>query len=192
MSYQKYQTEALVLSSIERGEADKMYILYTEEFGLVRARATAVRKESSKMRYALQSASRSHVGLVRGKAGWRLAGASLRTGASGVPAEGLRAFMRLARLLERLVISEERNAYLFETMKEAHDMFMKKETDERPIVELLSAARILYALGYLSSESFGEALLTRLRYEEADLAETRAKQKALLDSVNKAIAETQL
>lgn len=192
MSYQKYQTEALILTSVERGEADKMYILYTEEFGMVRARATGVRKEASKMRYALQSGSRANVGLVRGKSGWRLAGASLSKGAARASEESLRAFMRLARLLERLVVPEEKNAYLYETMKEAHEIFMSPAQAERPLVELLSAARILYALGYLSHESFGEALLTRLRYEESDIAETRAKQELLLESVNKAIAETQL
>ena len=74
--YQKYQTEALVLGSRERGEADRVFALYTRDFGLVWARASGVRRENSKMRYALQSYCYIQTGLVRGKRGWRLAGGS--------------------------------------------------------------------------------------------------------------------
>src|SRR3989344_5353808 len=73
--YQKYHTEAIVLGNPERGESDRVFTLYTEEFGLVRARASAVRSEKSRMRYALQNYSRAHVALVRGKHGWRIGGA---------------------------------------------------------------------------------------------------------------------
>src|SRR5665213_2708544 len=70
--YQKYHTEALVLGSRESGEADKVFALFTRDFGLVRARASSVRSESSKMRYALQKYSRASISLVRGKRGWRI------------------------------------------------------------------------------------------------------------------------
>ena len=71
--YQKYNTEALVLGSRETGESDRVYALFTKDFGLVRARASSVRSEKSLMRYALQNYSRANVSLVRG-GGWRAAG----------------------------------------------------------------------------------------------------------------------
>jgi recombinational DNA repair protein (RecF pathway) len=76
MSYEKYTTEAMVLTQVPRGEHDKVYALYTRDFGLVYARASAVRAEKSKMRYALQSHAHARVSLVRGSRGWRAAGAS--------------------------------------------------------------------------------------------------------------------
>ncbi|KKW47559.1 MAG: repair protein RecO protein, partial [Candidatus Kaiserbacteria bacterium GW2011_GWA2_58_9] len=81
--YQKYHTEALVLGNRERGENDRVFTLYTEEFGLVRARASAVRTEASRMRYALQNYSRARVALVRGKRGWRIGGAIPARNAGG-------------------------------------------------------------------------------------------------------------
>ena len=63
--YQKYNTEALVLGSRETGESDRVYALFTKDFGLVRARASSVRSEKSLMRYALQNYSRANVSLVR-------------------------------------------------------------------------------------------------------------------------------
>ena len=73
--YKKYNTEALILGSRERGEADRVYALMTREFGLVSARASAVRTYPSRMRCALQNYSRARVALVRGKRGWRVGGA---------------------------------------------------------------------------------------------------------------------
>src|SRR3989344_5345502 len=55
--YEKYQTEALVLGNREMGEADRMIVLFSRDFGLVRARAPAIRTERYKMRYALASLS---------------------------------------------------------------------------------------------------------------------------------------
>src|SRR3989344_1695592 len=101
--YQKYYTEALVLGSRERGENDRVFALYTKDFGLVHARASAVRKETSRMRYALQNYSQAHAALVRGKRGWRVGGAIAVRSAKG---EGAMTFARIARLVLRLVAGE--------------------------------------------------------------------------------------
>src|SRR3989344_6601845 len=111
--YQKYQTEALVLGHYERGEADKMFALYTRDFGLVWARASGVRREGSRMRYALQTGVHMRTGLVRGKRGWRLAGGSAIRQLSG-STPGVAVFARICNLVMRLVQGEEQNAYLFE------------------------------------------------------------------------------
>src|SRR5216684_1387129 len=98
--YQKYQTESLVLGSRESGEADKVYVLYTKDFGLMRARATAVRSEKSRMRYALQNYSRA-----------------------------VAAFARISELVLRLVNGEEKNDYLFAALAEAHGALMREKCE---------------------------------------------------------------
>ncbi len=67
--YAKYTTEACVMSARDRGEADRLYALYTREFGLVLARASAVRRQTSKMRAALTLGSHVTLSLVKGKRG---------------------------------------------------------------------------------------------------------------------------
>src|SRR3989338_9942113 len=106
--YQKYQTDALVLRSRERGESDRMFTLFTREFGLVRARCSAVRTEKSRMRYALQSYARARVSLVKGKRGWRLAGAAAAKSAAG-DRKSISAFARVAELTIRLPARGEKN-----------------------------------------------------------------------------------
>jgi len=190
--YQKYHTEALVLGSRELGEADKTFSLYTRDFGLVRARASAVRNERSKMRYALQKYSRANVSLVKGKRGWRAAGASAMQNATG-DIRGVEAFARICELVLRLVHGEEKNDYLFAALAEAHEVLMSDQnTDVIGVIEIVCVARILYTLGYISNEALSTALFTHTAYTGESLLEAETMKDKLLSSINKAIAETQL
>jgi len=189
--YQKYQTEALVLGSRERGEADKVFALYTRDFGLVWARAAGVRRESSKMRYALQTYCYIQTGLVRGKRGWRLAGSSTQRQFGG-NILGALVFARICKLVMRLVQGEEQNAYLFETLADAQATLSASTHTALATVEIVCVARVLYALGYLSEDALGSALLTHTGHGVAQLAEVEKKRAVLLTSINKALSETQL
>jgi recombinational DNA repair protein (RecF pathway) len=188
--YAKYHTDALVLGHREHGEADRVYALYTREFGLVWARAGAVRKEASKMRGALQTCARADVSLVRGGASWRAAGAAASlTVLSGDP---LRTFARIARLVLRLVAAEERSDYLFDVLASAHEALFGASRDALPTIELVSVARILYALGYLSAEALGDALFVDAAFGADRLAHAETARGPLLTSINRALSETQL
>lgn len=190
--YQKYHTEALVLGSREYGEADKVFSLFTSDFGLVRARASSVRSETSKMRYALQKFSRTNVSLVKGKRGWRAAGAQAMKAASGDP-HGISAFARISELVLRLVHGEEKNDYLFAALVEAHDALMAPaNSNVLGTIEIVCVARILFSLGYISSEALSTALFTHTAYTGESLLEAETLKDKLLSSINKAIAETQL
>ena len=190
--YQKYQTEALVLRSYERGEADRVFALYTREFGFVWARASAVRREKSKMRYALQNYSISNISLVRGNRGWRVAGARAFVGVDAKKREASATIARIAGLVERLVIGEEKNEYLFTTLSEAHAALLRESKESHGAIELLCVARVLYALGYVSAEALGTALFTHTAYALPELTEAEAARTKLLSSVNKALSETHL
>jgi len=189
--YQKYHTEGLVLGARELGEADKIFAIYTSDFGLVRARGSSVRSERSKMRYALQRCWRSDVSLVKGKRGWRVAGARAVKGPSG-DLRGASTFARISELVLRLVHGEEKNEYLFAALAEAHDALMVERCDACATIEIVCVARILYALGYISSEALSTALFTHTAYTGESLLEAETMKDKLLTSINKAIAETQL
>jgi recombinational DNA repair protein (RecF pathway) len=189
--YQKYSTDALVLGSREQGEADKVFALYTRDFGLVWARASAVRGESSKMRAALQSCSRARVSLVRGKRGWRLAGAAAELSAVGKTGQGISSIARIAELVLRLVRGEERNEYLFSALSDAQEALLAPEA-EHASIEIVCVARVLYALGYLSAEALETTLFAHTAYGLPELEEAGKKRAAFLASINRAISETQL
>lgn len=189
--YQKYHTEALVLGSRERGESDRVYALYTKDFGMVYARAGAVRSEKSKMRYALSHYSRCKVSLVRGKRGWRVAGAvSIHNIFSTI--HGMTACARISSLALRLIHGEDKNEYLFAALTEAREAFARGEESTVPTIEIVCVARILYALGYISNEALSMALFTHTAYTGESLLEAETMKDKLLSTINKAITETHL
>lgn len=190
--YQKYQTEGIVIASRESGEADRMLALYTKDFGLVRVRATSLRSEKSKMRYALQAYARANVALVKGKNGWRAAGAAAVTTAIRKNRSGISAFARISELIVKLVVGEDRNEYLFNALAEAHEALMREKVESTATIEIVAVARILYALGYLSSEAMETALFTHTAYTDSHLREAEVIHDALLSSINKALSQTHL
>jgi recombinational DNA repair protein (RecF pathway) len=162
MSYSVYSTRGFILGSAPSGEASKVYSIYTEDFGLVRARAQNVRSLSSKLRYNLDDFALCAVALVRGKEFWRLTGAEKEAlDPSKAPARA-----RVLNLLKRLVQGEEPNPELFAALKGLARAALS-ETD--------ALAAALGALGYLDlSEAEGK---------------TEREKVAL---INKALRETQL
>lgn len=188
--YQKYHTEAIVLGSIERGEADRTIALMTRDFGVVRARASAVRSEHSKMRYAVQHYTRLNASLVKGKRGWRMAGATAY--ALPVAGPGISAFARIADLIIRLVPGEEKNEYLYDVLAEAHRVLMNTASDAVPTIEIVSVARVLFALGYISDEALKTTLFSHTQYGNEHLQEAEILKETMLKSINRAIAETHL
>ncbi|MDB5187812.1 MAG: repair protein RecO, repair protein RecO [Candidatus Kaiserbacteria bacterium] len=189
--YQKYSTEAIVLGSRERGEADRLVALYTQDFGLVWARAGAARASYSKMRYSITHYSRVKVSLIKGKRGWRLAGTvALAPLVGNMSAQS--AFARTAALITRMVIGEEQHEYLYQTLKNAHETLATTDVATVPIVELVTVARVLHTLGYLSTEAVGTSLFTHTMLVEESLDEAMRSRNELLNSINRALSETHL
>ena len=73
----KYDTRGIVLSRLPLGEANAFITLLTPELGLVRVRAQGIRMPGAKLASALATFAESSLVLVRGREGWRLAGAVL-------------------------------------------------------------------------------------------------------------------
>jgi recombinational DNA repair protein (RecF pathway) len=186
--YVKYTTEACVVRAQEIGEADRVYTLYTRDFGLLRARASSVRKVTSRMKSALTLGSHITTSLIKGKRGWRLAGALAGT---TVPVgSALDAYMRIMRLVERLVQGEEEEVLLYDVLFNAHTALRDQLPPEG--VELLTVARVLYRLGYLSPEALGQVLISGAHYRYEEVVGVLEQRSTVLMSVNTALTATQL
>jgi DNA repair protein RecO (recombination protein O) len=191
--YSVYTTAGFVLGSAERGEANKIFSIYTEDFGLVRASAQGVRLEKSKLRYTLDDFARGHFSLVKGKELWRLTG-SERDGDSIASIEARRIVARVLNLVRRLVHGEERNPDLFVAL----DLMMKKAREISSVsgdlvpFELLSLLRVLHALGYLGVvQGIDDSILTGDMTDDA-LSLVSKSRTGILFHINRALEETQL
>lgn len=189
--YAKYTTPAVILAQVPWAERDTLAVLYTKDFGLVHARASGARTEHSKMRSALHVGALATVSLVKGKAGWRLAGA--QNNAHALSVEDTHVFARAARLVRRLVVGEEANEYLYTNLRSFVETLLTTQ-GERGALELIAVARILYGLGYVSAEALREApaVLATEAITLEGVSYASEKRRVLLEAVNSAIAASQL
>lgn len=183
--YRKYHTEALILAAHDHGEADKRFSLYTRDFGLVRARCSGVRTETSRMRCALQGYAYTRLSLVRGQTGWRVTGAQSIAHIGGRH-DSADTFARLARLALQLISGEEQNAYLFNVLVGAHQALREGEHQVQ-VVELACVARMLFGLGYLEALTLGEEFAHQPSYSTEAIERVEERRTLLLSAVNQAL-----
>ena len=111
MAIEKYTTRAFVLNEYEQGESDKVFKLFTREFGVIFALAKSVRKLESKMRFHLGKTKKVSVTLVKGKEVWRLVGVE---GLEGGNKDGALP----CKIVERFVRGESPQKKLFDHVEE--------------------------------------------------------------------------
>lgn len=145
----RYETRGIVLSRAPSGESNAFVTLITPELGLVRARAQGVRKPGAKLAAALATLAESSLILVRGKEGWRIAGAVLEENWFGRVNEHFphtRA-ARISGFIVRLAAGEGKEQPLFSIVKGFLEALSSLSEEEHEDAEILAALRILRALG---------------------------------------------
>lgn len=169
MAYKTYTTDAFVIGSEDRLTADRVYMLFTREAGLIYARAVSVRREASKLRYGLQDFSCVRVSLVRGKAGWKVTGAERAYNLyfSTDDRQIRAALLRIFRLMRRLVRGEETHIGLYDVLADGLAALALSEADHTSHAERILTLRLLFMLGYVEPKDAYRSLLGALTLSEA-------------------------
>ncbi len=190
MSYQTYITEALVCGSFLHNTADKVFLLFTREAGMLYATAKSVREERSKQRPALQEFSLIRVSLIKGKQGWRVgsveAGPNYFALAESREARG--SVTLVVKTLRRFIQGEEVHTELFDFCYQAL-VELTKEISERAFLESVIQLKILTDLGYVDEKlvpvGFKNNSLAEIKLYQKDLSLTKLKtltEKAMENS----------
>jgi recombinational DNA repair protein (RecF pathway) len=161
VSYVTYTTNALVCGSFEQGPADKSFLLFTREAGMLYGTAKSVREERSKQRTALQDFSRIRVSLIKGKSGWRVGSVEVEQNdfSSAQNREIRGSVATVYRLLRRFIRGEEASPQLYDFVTEALDVLLLP-SQNRKTLELFVQLRILAMLGYVDEEKIPQSLFT--------------------------------
>ncbi len=170
MAHAMYITDALVCGSFNHNTADKNYLLFTREQGMLFATARSVREERSKQRYALQDFSYIRVSLVKGKSGWRI-GSTEAIDNPFLSASGRRArggVTHLIKMLRRYVQGEQSIPNAFDdiatavtTIATLDDIFLITAWQN------VTLARLLHTLGYVAVSSSLAPIITPASLPEA-------------------------
>lgn len=190
-----YHTNGFVLSSRNKGEANKMLTVYTREMGLVRAMVQGIRLHKSKLRFSLQDFSYANIDFVRGKDVWRITSAR---NISTFPyarssKDSLLIIARISKLLERLCDGEESNEKIFDDFIQVlhllDDINISKKS--REALELHVVLRIMDSLGYIGESE----MLSQYMGGSIDLDKTEIllkERQSIISHINKALNESQL
>ncbi len=153
MSYQTYITEAIICGSFDSNTADKSYLLFTRDAGMIYASARSVREEKSRQRFALQDFSRITVSLIKGKTGWRI-GSVQSEGNFFVEATDRTvrgSVVRICKLLRRFIAGEEPHPDIYEEILAGLVHLSDATIKNRNLIEEIILVRVLYRLGYIAN-----------------------------------------
>lgn len=185
----KYATRAIVLSRMPLGEESISASLLTESFGIIRARSQGARKRGSKMSAGLQTLSSSDVTLLRGKDGWRMAGAVLETNwARTLEDPARRRAGRVLELAERLVRGEQADPALYVLLSSFIAALKSKSDEDQDILEILAVVRLLQFLGLDAGDTYGAPD----DFSDAVVAAAQAERATLISRSNRGIAASGL
>ncbi len=146
MAIDKYTTKAFVLNEYEQGEADKVFKLFTREFGVLFALAKSVRKLESKLRFHIQKTKEINVTLVKGKELWRLTGVEAME-------EMHKESASVCLLIERFVRGEIPQRKLFDHMEEY--LLLSESSLPKDVATLTLYFVCLVDLGYADGSVSG-------------------------------------
>ena len=176
MSYVTYTTEALVCGSFDQNTADRSFLLFTRDLGMLFAVAKSVREERSLQRPALQDFSRIRVSLVKGKTGWRIGSveAVANDYARASDRETRGSVVALYRLLRRFIRGEEPVGELYNLVTDSLDALLLTLPNRR-LAELKAEVEILARLGYVDAEAIPKALQGLALNEVASLDDPKVE-----------------
>ncbi len=192
MSHTIYTTEGFILKSANFGEANKYFFIFSKDFGLIKAAAQGIRHLKSKLRYSLEDFSLGQISVVRGREIWRITSAEKKLGLK--QKEKLILLSSIFSLLLRLLHGEERNDFLFDSLKEGMMFLEGNELTEENLLnfECILALRILSALGYIGRlGDFDQFTKSPYFTSELLINMTSLKTRAILE-INKSLKETHL
>jgi recombinational DNA repair protein (RecF pathway) len=186
--YQKYTTEGFIVNTRGSGEADRLFLIYTKDFGMIFAHATSVRMSKSKLRPHLNIGSKLYLTVLKSKNRWKLTEA--REGEEKLihNTPEYKVFLKIMTVLKSLIHGEEKNESLFEVMFNFYRFLLNNKNNEAlEGAELLVMVSILNVLGYgdeLGVEGYSD------KFEGENLEKILADRTNIIKKINKSLKAT--
>lgn len=190
--YQIHHTEAIVLGYKNTGDYDRVFTFLTKDYGIVYAKATGIRRESSKSRYVLSLFSYCDIDLVYGKNYWRVTQAKLIDPHDALPHNtfSIMVAARVSKLIRKLCMSDEPISNIFQEyqilLSEINNKYITK--DNVASLEVLSVIKILTSLGYVNESSMLDIIKDGVSASDIDTQ----KKKTLVKYINNALKFSQM
>jgi DNA repair protein RecO (recombination protein O) len=142
------KTEAVILSTSDVFDADRLYLLFTREFGKLRARAKGVRKPTSRLTGHLLQFLPTELALVRQGEFYLIVQASITPNAAYPPdtLQFLGFSEQIAEAVDKLVVDQSPHPSLYDGLVYTLERLQETHTPEIVTAEFL--LKCLVTLGY--------------------------------------------
>ncbi|OGI62190.1 hypothetical protein A2645_00140 [Candidatus Nomurabacteria bacterium RIFCSPHIGHO2_01_FULL_39_9] len=183
--YPVYSTEGIILGSKDFGEASRIFLVFTREFGLIRLQGQSIRKITSKLRYQLEDYSLLKLEVIKGKEIWRpvVAEKILRF------SQNFKTIVNISKLVLRLCDLEEKNELLFEDLKSGFLLLQKNELETKAL-EAVLVLRILSHLGYIGDREL--LSFVQPTFDEDIFIKAKSNLVRIIPTINEALKQSQL
>lgn len=196
MSHELTITEGFILKAYDVAEASRMLSIYTEEAGLVLARAQGVREFKSKMRYSLQPFSLTYISLIRGREYWRIVNSQEPEDFSDMMQNRAKRELvaRVFSLVSRLVQGEEQNKNLFHHLRKTFYFLKNTDLNKSQLhnLEVIVSLNILYLLGYLPESDNLKTFISFEEWSESILDSVTPLKNEALHTIRRSFDQTHL
>lgn len=193
--YEIDATRGYVLGYYNVGEADRRYRILTDTEGLIHARATSVRKESSKLKHFLQKFNLAEIETVDSRRGIQITGGRLiQSLARECSHEVLGTAERVGILIARLSHNPDPDADLF-TIYQQVIQAACTDPERLPEIELWAQSRVLHAFGYFDTgflPDINPEIFTKGDLDASELDQLEEHAKALARYIEQCINQTML
>lgn len=195
MAYRHYETEGLIINYRNLGEANRLYQILTNEFGLINVLAQGVRLDKSKLRSHLQNFSFVGLVLVRGREFWRVVGVNDLGFSRDLPVGALPFLKKVSLVLIRLIHGEDHRSLLYQDLKRMFSLILEKKhlsPDDSTNAEIFILIRILSKLGYFPQLAKSETVFLKDDFSWEEIEGVKSSKRELVRQINQALESTQL
>ncbi|MCK5285619.1 MAG: DNA repair protein RecO [Candidatus Pacebacteria bacterium] len=201
--YEIYNTEGIVLSSGDVGEANKFIYIFSEQFGLISATAQSVRQIKSKLRFGLQKFTISNFSLVRGKDIWRITNIEYKQNLYYEfykDKNKLKTMISILVLIKKLLAGEKYNERLYKIIRRSISFLKKSSLSKEEIsdFENIVLIRVLHNLGYFNEEKkiqgkdIYKKIINTSSWDKKLLQEIRNFNGEIIKDINESLYNTHL
>ncbi len=195
MPHNIYQTEGIIIDRKNFGEAEKLYIIFTEKFGKINAVGQGVRNLKSKLKYNLEPVSIINLALVATGESWRITDANGAASFKNIKNDKNKfaLYAKFAVFLNRMLQGQEKNQALWSQVF-ADLIFLEEENltpKELSLLETVFIARALHHLGYINKSDF-DFFIEIARIDKTVLAESEKVQRIMVAAINEAFRSSHL
>ena len=192
MPHHIYETEAFILFSRGVGEANRLYYLFTPQFGLILALAQGVRKTENKLRHHLTDYSLVRIVLIKGREYWRITGSETIFSSKEIKdQDSRRIILRLFAVLRQLLAGPEESHWLFSDLRLVFDYLLggQLSPEQRANLETIFLLRLLNHLGYLPEDKRFDAYVGGPTFSLENLSEFSRWRSAAIPVINSFFSE---